>query len=53
MESDVRGRTLLCCCVYLVLGAAMFVLTRQPYAGILCLAILVIKGALILKRKKV
>ncbi len=34
-----------------VLGAAMFVLTRQPYAGILCLAILVIKGALILKRK--
>ncbi len=34
-----------------VIGAAVFVLTRQPYAGILCLAILVIKGMLLFKRK--
>ncbi len=34
-----------------VLATAVFVLTRQPYAGILCLAILVIKGMLLFKRK--
>lgn len=34
-----------------VLATAVFVLTRQPYAGILCLAILVIKGSLLFKRK--
>ena len=27
--------------------AAAFILTRQPYAGIICLAILVVKGLLI------
>ena len=32
-------------------GAALFILTRQPYAGIICLAILVIKGLLIVKGK--
>ena len=26
---------------------AVFILTRQPYAGIICLAILVVKGSLI------
>ena len=30
-----------------VAGAAVFILTRQPYAGITCLAILVVKGWLI------
>ena len=30
-----------------VAGAAVFIMTRQPYAGIICLAILVIKGILI------
>ena len=31
-----------------ILGSAVFVLTRQPYAGILCFAILVIKGFLMI-----
>ena len=31
--------------------AAVFILTRQPYAGIVCLAILVVKGLLIGKGK--
>ncbi len=30
-----------------VAGAAVFIMTRQPYAGIICLAVLVIKGILI------
>ncbi len=30
---------------------AVFILTRQPYAGIICLAVLVVKGLLIGKRK--
>ncbi len=30
-----------------VVGSAVFILTRQPYAGITCLAILVVKGWLI------
>ena len=34
-----------------VAGSAVFVLTRQPYAGIICFAALVIKGLLILKSK--
>ena len=34
-----------------VTGAAVFMMTRQPYAGILCLAILVVKGLLIGKGK--
>ncbi len=29
-----------------VVSAAVFILTRQPYAGIICLAILVVKGVL-------
>ena len=33
-----------------VIGAAVFILTRQPYAGILCLAVLVVKGLLIWKK---
>ncbi|MBO4374452.1 MAG: hypothetical protein J5829_05040, partial [Lachnospiraceae bacterium] len=33
------------------IGAAIFILTRQPYAGIICLAILVVKGLLIGKEK--
>ena len=34
-----------------VIGSAVFVLTRQPYAGVICLMALVIKGFLILKTK--
>ena len=34
-----------------VTGTAVFILTRQPYAGIICLTILVIKGLLIGKRR--
>ena len=34
-----------------VTGAAVFILTRQPYAGIICLAMLVVKGLLIGKGK--
>ena len=30
-----------------ITGAAVFMMTRQPYAGILCLAMLVVKGLLI------
>ena len=30
-----------------IAGAAVFMLTRQPYAGIFCLAMLVVKGLLI------
>lgn len=33
-------------------GTAVFILTRQPYAAILCLALLVIKGLLIGSRKE-
>ena len=35
-----------------VIGAAVFILTRQPYAGIICLAMLVVKGLLIGNRKE-
>jgi hypothetical protein len=34
-----------------IICAAVFILTRQPYAGIICLAILVVKGLLIGKGK--
>ena len=34
-----------------VVSTAVFIVTRQPYAGIICLAILVIKGILIGKRR--
>jgi transcriptional regulator with XRE-family HTH domain len=34
-----------------VVCAAVFILTRQPYAGIICLAVLVVKGLLIGKGK--
>ncbi len=34
-----------------ITGTTMFMMTRQPYAGILCLAILVVKGLLIGKGK--
>jgi transcriptional regulator with XRE-family HTH domain len=34
-----------------ILGAVVFMLTRQPYAGIFCLAMLVVKGLLIGKGK--
>lgn len=36
-----------------VTSAAVFMLTRQPYAGILCLVVLVVKGVLIGKGKGV
>lgn len=34
-----------------VVSAAVFILTRQPYAGVFCLFLLVIKGFLLLKRQ--
>lgn len=34
-----------------ITGAAVFMMTRQPYAGILCLVMLVVKGLLIGKGK--
>ena len=34
-----------------VTATAVFIVTRQPYAGILCLTILVMKGMLIGRRK--
>lgn len=34
-----------------VIGTAVFIVTRQPYAGIICLTILVVKGMLIWKRR--
>ena len=34
-----------------VIGTALFTLTRQPYAGMICLAVLVVKGWLLWKRK--
>jgi transcriptional regulator with XRE-family HTH domain len=34
-----------------IVCATVFILTRQPYAGIICLAILVVKGLLIAKGK--
>ena len=33
-----------------VIGSAIFILTRQPYAGIICLTFMVVKGWLIRKR---
>ena len=36
-----------------IAGAAVFILTRQPYAGIICLAVLVMKGLLIGKGRKI
>jgi transcriptional regulator with XRE-family HTH domain len=37
--------------VLTIAGAALFILTRQPYAGAICLVILVVKGWLIGKGK--
>ncbi|MBP0990169.1 MAG: helix-turn-helix transcriptional regulator [Oscillospiraceae bacterium] len=34
-----------------IVGTAIFILARQPYAGVFCLFLLLIKGFLILKRK--
>ena len=34
-----------------VLAAALFILSRQPYAGVFCLFVLIIKGILLLKSK--
>ncbi len=48
MDKPVRDRRLLAAGMALsVLGTAVFVLARQPYAGILFLAVLVVKGSLI------
>lgn len=40
-------RNLLMGMVLSIAGAAVFILTRQPYAGIIYLTILVVKGLLI------
>lgn len=34
-----------------VIGTVVFILARQPYAGVFCLCLLVIKGFLVLKNK--
>ena len=34
-----------------IAGAAAFILTRQPYAGMICLTLLVLKGLLLVRRK--
>ena len=34
-----------------ILDTAVFMLTRQPYAGILCFSVLVVKGLLAAKAK--
>ncbi len=34
-----------------ILAAILFVMTRQPYAGVFCLFVLIIKGILLLKSK--
>ena len=34
-----------------ILGTALFILARQPYAALICLCLLLIKGFLLLKRK--
>ena len=34
-----------------VLSAAVFILARQPYAGVFCLCLLVVKGFLLLKQR--
>ncbi len=35
-----------------VIGAGIFILTRQPYAGIICFVILVVKGVLLIAGNK-
>ena len=35
-----------------VLACLIFILTRQPYAGVICFALLVIKGIILMKRGK-
>ena len=34
-----------------VIACLLFIITRQPYAGVFCFAILMIKGWLLLRRK--
>lgn len=34
-----------------IIGVIVFIVTRQPYAGIICFALLVIKGFLLIKVK--
>ena len=46
-DKPLRDRNILLTGMVLsVVSAAVFILTRQPYAGIICLAILVVKGVL-------
>lgn len=35
-----------------VIAVFVFIITRQPYAGLICFAILIIKGCLLIKRRK-
>ena len=47
LDRPLRDRNILLTGMVLsVVSAAVFILTRQPYAGIICLAILVVKGVL-------
>ena len=50
-KTDWNSRILVIGMVLSILGVAIFIMTRQPYAGIICLAVLVMKGLLIVKRK--
>ena len=34
-----------------IISAVLFIVTRQPYAGVFCLFVLIIKGILLLKSK--
>ena len=34
-----------------IIGTILFIMTRQPYAGVFCLLVLIIKGILLLKSK--
>ncbi|MCR4850854.1 MAG: helix-turn-helix domain-containing protein [Lachnospiraceae bacterium] len=51
-DEPARGRRALVTGMVLsVACSAVFILTRQPYAGIICLAVLVVKGLLMVKGK--
>ena len=51
-DSPVRNRhRIVTGLVLSIAGASVFILTRQPYTGIICLAILIMKGLLIGKGK--
>ena len=38
--------------VFSIIGVMLFIMTRQPYAGIICFALFVIKGVLVIMLKR-